>query len=264
LKKSDTLTVLIGLVITGVGWRYGGPQWGISVAIGAAAAFLLVHFLWKERAPTSAFPAQTITDSFKQSTSGSTVTAPITPSAKIEQHIHFPTTPTKAEPKSTKIQPSPNIEFIKSHTQRVGITDGGMFFIPTREFDRANPLAALACFRNEPRGDATIPDAYNVRAQVLYRDQNDTEIDDIPSACWIDEGSTSVSLPLGTTKCLILMLMLEDGRIRVPWNGDRFTDFRVGQISTIEVRLISKNKVLISSKLAFADDNYSIDAIQLP
>jgi hypothetical protein len=66
MKKSDTLTVLAGLAITGLGWRFGGQQWGIPLAIAAVAAFLLVHIFWKENGPINAPTAQ-ITDSFKQS-----------------------------------------------------------------------------------------------------------------------------------------------------------------------------------------------------
>jgi len=262
----------VNLIAAAIAYKIGGKNPALMLC-GTGFLLMLIVFLAgkkKEELREKGDHSPSVTDSFKQSITGTEVNAPITanPVQTIEQHFHVPTTQI-----IQGVQPSlkannevkPNIKFVRTFTQRVGITDlTGVFFIPTREFDSDNPLAALACFRNEPQGTATIPDAYNVRAQILYKDQNDNEIDDIPSARWIDQRGSSVSLTLGTTKCLILMLMVKNGKLLVPWNGDRFTEFRIGQISTIEVRLISKNTVLLSSRFSFADDNGSIDALMLP
>jgi hypothetical protein len=174
---------------------------------------------------------------------------------------------TPGQPKpvpGTGPEPGPNIRFVRTKT--IWVTQGGdhgrALVEATREIDSHNPRALVACFRNTPSEASAVPDAHNVQGHIIYTDLAGNEVDDIAKAYWLEPYAESAALTLGATRCVILMLRTHDGKLLVP-NQDWRKEFDAGQVSTIEVRLIHNNIVVLSESFGFKDNNGTMEVSRL-
>src|SRR6267142_42203 len=164
----------------------------------------------------------------------------------------------------------PNLIFLR--TQVIPVTfnnyDGLQSFSQSREIDRGDLRAVLACFRNEPT-DRRIVNAGGVRAQVIYKNQEGHEIGlGIPSAYWLDEDMDVVNFRGGDSRCAVLLIVMADGQLYTPWKRRAQSREGYGEVvnhadslleepvSIIEIRILgSENELLVRKIFDFAINN---------
>lgn len=258
LKKETVVSALISAGISAGAYFISGPKVAGLAAGVCAAATILVQVFWKEHKESSPVPAG---NTVEQSLSN--VGNPI---QTVNQHFNlYPPEPAAKQetlPVSEKQQEvRPNIQFVRTKNIRVtvGGAKGDDLVEIVRDIDSDNPQAVVAYFRNTAVSGVAIPDAHKIYAQVLYRDEFGTEIDDVARAYWLDPYRNHAALLLNETHGLILMLMLSDKSLLTS-DGTLQKGFRVGQITTIEVVLTYKNSIICSERFDFSDSDGVIDA----
>lgn len=186
-------------------------------------------------------------------------------------HVHLPESIPQVrmpQPLPAKHIP-PTVECVRTRTIR--ITSSGRYGECLSEstiIDSHDPQAVVAYFRNVPsKGTDDHPDIYGVQAQIIYRDINGDEIQDVPKGSWLDSGGISIHFPLNDTQGLILMILVHDTELRAPYQGG-YKTFAIGQVETIDVCLTShnsgRNRVLLSKTFRWIDEDGHIDAVILP
>lgn len=172
---------------------------------------------------------------------------------------------TQREPHAQPSEPRrPNIIFRRAAPLKVYVRgDGGVLEFIEGE-DTELPDAIIACFRNEPDMGRRVKDADCVRAQIIYRNAENEEIEDgVSAACWIGSNFETIDFGVGETHCVVLGI-IQDGALLVPWkrrkrewNGDSIVteDKTFRGVSSIEVRLIGSFNELLLKPVTF---NFSI------
>ena len=103
-------------------------------------------------------------------------------------------------------------------------------------------------------------DALCVRAQVIYRNDKDDEIEDgVPTACWLGTDLDMIDLGVGETHCVLLGVVDNDAlavpwkRRKREWNGDAIvTDEKSFKgVARIELRLIGGLNQLLLKPIIF-------------
>jgi hypothetical protein len=122
-------------------------------------------------------------------------------------------TPALRKPEKT----GPNIKFLGARTINVSY-DGyeGNSFHESRS--ASNFIGIVACFRNEAVLGVTITAVHNARVHLKFVDAAGLEIGTgLSRACWLGHKADMVNLePGGASGCVIVLLM-NNGRIGVPW-----------------------------------------------
>jgi len=175
----------------------------------------------------------------------------------------------EAQQKSPPVRGSPqqttNLIFLGAKVARVqfsaSYSEGEVFY---ESPDQNDPRAIIACFRNEPTSSRKVIDADYVRAQIVYRDNQEQEIGNgVASACWLDNRADAVDFHLGESHCVLLGL-LQEGRLVVPakrrkrhWDGDTISleNHTFNGVARIEVRIIGEDNDLLLAPLVL---NFSI------
>jgi hypothetical protein len=155
-----------------------------------------------------------------------------------------------------RVQQGPNIIFTRSVARKITVTEDDLSNVNFME-DRGQgkPDAIVACFRNEPDISRRVSDAEYVKAQIIYRNKEQHEIEDgVPAACWVGSSLDMVHLRVGETHCVLLGFLDENGALFVPWrvhrhqwDGDtiEMVDKTFIGVASIEVRLIGENNELL-------------------
>jgi len=130
------------------------------------------------------------------------------PIAKIEQHFHV----SPPEPRITRAAiPTPprypNVVFcgvreIVAHMNEASEEPLGVF-----EYSGGEIKALVASFRNDALAGRDVEPLYGLRAQVIYRDKQDSEITSLSGLHWLGEASDTVDLvPSGQIHSLVVLV----------------------------------------------------------
>jgi len=112
--------------------------------------------------------------------------------------------------------PKSNIELIEIKNIE-GAFGGTVYGVPIH-----GPLpTAVACLRNMPVKGQT-PKQPQVNAHIIYRDSKRNEIGSLSHGVWIEEREDHVTLAVGETKCLVLLVRTKEGKLSMVWQGSYY------------------------------------------
>jgi hypothetical protein len=166
------------------------------------------------------------------------------------------------QPMTQRQRPQPQMaNLILRRAEVVGIRTatsscGGIFYESQSQEDARG---IIACFRNEPSTSRSVFDADCVRAQIVYRKDQEKEIGDgVSSACWLGHDLDMINFRLGESHCVLLGFLDGGNGLVVPWkrrqrhsDGDTISleSLTFEAVASMEIRLIGENNGLLLAPL---------------
>jgi len=152
----------------------------------------------------------------------------------------------------------PNVSFKSVRLAWISYDEEESFFIEVSGSQHASVRGLIARFKNES-GSHKSDDARYVRAELIFRDVNDQEMEQgVHSACWLREYTDTVDIMVGEDRWVFLGSLVPDDKNQwiVPWKQKKRTwegpyyDLEGHSFSgmrSVEIRLIGEyNKWLIN------------------
>jgi len=158
----------------------------------------------------------------------------------------------------------PNLVFAGAKTIRIGFNaqEWREWFVESQQ--PADPWGVVACFRNPTTSGSTMMDANEVRALLIYHNQDAHEMGIAPRACWLQDYSDMTDIPAGEMRCAILVIRKPSGEMVAPWRRraqhadssghDVFTTEAytlAPGVSSIELRLSGESNQPLLAPLTF-------------
>jgi hypothetical protein len=81
--------------------------------------------------------------------------------------------------------------------------------------------AIIAEFRNEPLGESSVPDWYDVQASIFYMDERGTEVAHVGMGSWLDHDNFKIVLPKFQSRELVVAIYAGDSWVAFDGNEVR-------------------------------------------
>ena len=206
--RTFTFSMAATLLAGGVVWYLTGPTGGIICLV---VGFVLLIIAWllpkkKKKKRESPIPPQP-----PISINLSNIGNPVQNQSNRQDarsNILVPRPSEEPQPQ----RPKANIRFIETRSIHVSESHG----VLNGSSQLGDSEACVVCFRNETilGQPAQQP---NVRAHIIFRDSDGSEITDASAGVWLGAGKTVVQFTSGDKRCLVIFILGTNGRLFRAW-----------------------------------------------
>jgi hypothetical protein len=108
-----------------------------------------------------------------------------------------------------------NIHFVEAKSLCAHVGLGNVIYESGQQL--GDLRLSVVCFRNDAIVGNIVREP-NIKAHIVYKDKNGAEITDVPRSVWLGQTGESTIFERGQRKCMIVLLLSNQGTLKKLWN----------------------------------------------